>query len=185
MNSSIRDPEVVLLAGLAGGLEADYADDGDDPWEGSPFGWIKSRPSRQVGAIGEQLVAGWCASKGFDVTRSPSSEADRVINGQRVEIKFSTLWHSGVYTFQQIRDQAYDCLFCLGISPFDAHAWVLPKTILLQHVIGRMGQHTGSSGTDTAWLSFEANSPYDWMTPHGGTLSQAFEALSATPRGPH
>jgi len=150
MSRSIRDPEVALLAGIAAALEGDYADDGPDPWEGSPFAWIKTRPSRQIGAIGEQLVAGWCAAKGFDVTRSPSSEADRVISGQRVEIKFSTLWENGNYTFQQIRDQAYDYLFCLGVSPLDAHAWVLPKPLLAQHVIGHLGQHTGSAGTDTS-----------------------------------
>jgi len=174
---SISDPEVQILAGIAGALEADYAPQGADPWAGSPFAWILSRPSRQKGAIGEQLVAGWCAAKGLDVVRSPDSEADRVINGRRIEVKFSTLWQSGGYKFQQLRDQRYDFAFCLGVSPFDAHAWLLPKSVLLEHVIGHMGQHTGASGTDTAWLGFPADRPYSWMAPYGGTLADAWRAL--------
>lgn len=134
-------------------LAADYFSQADDPWAGSPFAWIKSRPSRQVGKIGEQLVAGWCAAKGFDVISVRDSEADRIINGRRVEIKFSTLWANGGYTFQQIRDQNYEYAVCLGVSPFDVHGWVIPKSVLLQHVIGKTPQHRGRAGTDTFWLN--------------------------------
>ena len=44
-----------------------------------------------------------------------------------MEIKFSTLWKSGVYKFQQIRDQEYDAMVLLGISPFSAACWIVPK----------------------------------------------------------
>lgn len=181
--TEIKDPDVQILAGIAGVLQADYAPKGADPWAGSPFAWILTRPSRQKGAIGEQLVAGWCAAKGVDVTRSHNSDADRVIHGHRVEIKFSTRWESGVYKFQQIRDQEYDHLFCLGVSPFAAHAWLIPKPLLFQHVIGHTGQHTGASGTDTAWLSFPSEKPHEWMTPYGGALGDAWRVLSRLDRG--
>lgn len=103
-----------MLATIAGTLENDYVRVGStDPWAGSPFAWIRTRPSRQVGKLGEQLVAGWCAAKGLDVTRSSNSEADRVIAGRRVEIKLATLWASGVYTLQQLRDQDYEFAVCL------------------------------------------------------------------------
>lgn len=69
----IRDPDVQLLASIAGTLHRDYVQDSDD-WEGSPFAWIKTRPSRQVGKIGEQLVAGWCAAKNLPVAPSGNSE---------------------------------------------------------------------------------------------------------------
>lgn len=123
-------------------------------------------------------MAAWCAAKGFDVVRSPDSEADRIIEGYRFEIKFSTLWKAGVYKFQQIRDQRYDYLFALGISPHDAHAWILPKTILHQEVIGRMGQHTGADATDTAWLSITLGDEHEWMEPYGGSLAVVRDVLS-------
>lgn len=105
MEYRIEDPYVRLLASVAAPLRGDYVREGAaDPWAGSPFAWIRTRPSRQVGKIGEQLVAGWCAAKGLDVVSSGDAQADRVIAGRRVEIKFSTLWESGVYKFQQIRD---------------------------------------------------------------------------------
>ena len=89
MNDSrnIADPDVRMLTGIAASLYADYEDD-DLSWAGSPFAWIKSRPSRQRGKIGEQLVAGFFAAKNFDVAKSPDSEADRIIGGVRVEISF-------------------------------------------------------------------------------------------------
>jgi hypothetical protein len=181
----VTDPEVLVLAGIAATLEPDHAPGSDDPWEGSPFKWIKSQPSTTKGKIGEQLVAGWCAAKGFDVVRSGDREADRVIEGHRVEVKLSTLWKAGVYKFQQIRDQNYDFCFCLGICPFDAHAWLLPKAVLVQHVIGHMGQHTGAAATDTAWLSFPVNRPLPWMTPYGRRLSDIRVLIEALGRGPH
>ena len=173
----IPDPEVRELAACAQLIRADYEQHGEDPWENSPFAWIKTRPSRQVGAIGEKLVAAWCAAKGFDVMKSPDSESDRIVDGHRIEIKFSTLWASGGYKFQQVRDQNYDYLFCLGISPFSAHAWLLPKSVLLDHVIGHMGQHTGATGTDTAWIGFPVGKEFEWMKPYGGSLAGVYAVM--------
>jgi hypothetical protein len=79
MARRLTDPDVRALAMISATLQAEYAAD-DLEWSGSPFAWIKSRPSRQVGTIGERLVAGWLAAKDFDVVRSPDSDADRVVN---------------------------------------------------------------------------------------------------------
>lgn len=177
--ASIADPEVRELALYAGLLRDEYVKDEPDPWRDSPFGWIKTRPSRQVGAIGERLVAAWCAAKDFDVVKSPDSEADRLIEGRRVEIKFSTLWKGGGYKFQQIRDQNYEYVFALGISPFDAHAWVIPKSVLKQYVIGHMGQHMGAIATDTSWLSVTVGEEPEWLAECGGSLGKARDLLAA------
>jgi hypothetical protein len=115
--SRIQDPEVQLLATLSATLEGDYAPEPNDPWVGSPFAWILKQPSRTKGAIAEKLVAGWCATKGFDVIRSPDSDADRVVEGHRIEIKFSTMWKTGVYKFQRIRNKAMTIAFVSACPP--------------------------------------------------------------------
>ncbi len=179
--TTISDPEVQALAAISALLEPTYRVDGD-PWAGSPFAWIRSQKSRRVGKIGEQLVSGFLAARNFDVAHTGDSQADRLINGHRAEIKFSTLWETGVYKFQQVRNQDYEFAICLGVSPFDAHCWALPKSILLQHVIGKLGQHGGAGGQDTAWISLTPDAPQPWMKPYGGRLADAINVLSSIAR---
>ena len=100
-----------------------------------------------------------------------------MIQGKRVEIKFSTLWKSGLFKFQQIRDQDYEVLVCLGLAPFDARCWVIPKAALYDFVIGHTPQHTGAGGTETFWISTSLENPESWLENHGGSLAQAFEVL--------
>lgn len=157
-------------------LANSYVGTGNDPWEGSPFAWILSRTSRQKGKIGEELVASWLTEAGFSVERSPDSEADRLINGKRVEIKLSTLWGNGTYVFQQLRDQNYDVIICIGLSPDAAHAWVMKKSEIpfseLRH------QHAGVNGSDTWWLPVNPAKIPEWLMPYGGTLEAARERLA-------
>jgi hypothetical protein len=178
--SLLEDAGFKVLAAVSASLRDELVVEGAiDPWEGSPFAWIKALPSRTKGMIGERLVANWCAGMGLDVQRSPNSDADRMIAGRRIEIKFSTLWKSGGYTFQQLRNQDYEYAILLGISPDSASCWVLPKDVAL-----RMStpQHGGASGTDTRWISFRANNPPDWIAPFGGTLSEAYSVLKTIQR---
>lgn len=180
MMNRIVDPEVQALANISAILQAEYAGE-ELAWAGSPFAWIKTRPSRQVGTIGERLVAGWLAAKGFDVARSPDSDADRLIESRRAEIKFSTLWANGGYRFQQLRDQNYEFAICLGVSPFSAHCWVIPKVVILDRWRRRDGiqsQHGGGAGTDTAWIHVVPDAQSRWITDFGGTLTSGAESLS-------
>jgi len=175
-----NDQDYRVLAGISRGLEAEYAEQGQE-WVGSPFAWIKTRPSRQVGAIGERLVAGWLAARGFNVARSGDSEADRVVENRRIEIKLSTRWANGNYKFQQLRDQRYDLVVCLGISPFAAHCWVLPKADVMRlwKVENKIpSQHGGQAGEDTAWLDVKIDSVPEWLGAYGGSLPQAIGLLS-------
>jgi len=179
MTPPIRDPQVQVLANISASLNSRYLE-GDAAWVGSPFAWIKTRPSRQEGAIGELLVAEWLGGRGLSVERAPDSDADRLVDGVRVEIKFSTLWKNGGYKFQQLRDQDYRLAVCLGISPFDAHCWILPKSLILEQwgkAQGLTSQHGGQNGTDTAWLAVAPTAIPDWLRPHGGSLEEAFTVL--------
>lgn len=177
MTNAIKDRNVKILASRSLGLEKEYVSSKKETWAGSPFAWILSCPSRQRGKIGEQLLTEWCVERGLKVFRSNNSDSDRIIEGQRIEIKFSTLWGSGAYTFQQIRDQEYDYLICLGVSPFNAHAWIMKKSQIpfknLKH------QHGGSRGRDTWWLSFKPNDPPGWLKQFGGKLSHVYKILSS------
>jgi len=180
VSGTITDPEIQALAMISATLQVDYAGE-DVAWRASPFAWIKTRPSRQVGTIGERLIAGWLAAKDFDVTRSPDSDADRLVNDHRAEIKFSTLWKSGGYKFQQLRDQNYEFAICLGVSPFDAHCWVIPKTEIIRRWRagdGIQSQHGGREGTDTAWLSVVLGAEPAWLAAYGGSLSKAAQLLA-------
>ena len=172
------DEGVREIISIAEDLSSNYRSH-DLDWIESPFAWIKALPSRTVGKVCEQLIERWCTTQNFDVSPSPDSEADRIISGLRVEIKSSTLWKSGIYKFQQLRDQAYDVVICLGISPYDVHCWILSKKMILEQWKsgGIRSQHTGSQGTDTAWLSVKPNTPQTWLTPQGGRPSDAIKVL--------
>lgn len=153
MSDNSDSREYRELVAISQTLQREYQDE-NKTWEGSPFEWIKYRPSRSIGAIGEKIVASWLALHDFNVTRSPDSDADRLIEGKRAEIKFSTLWKNGTYLFEQIRDQNYDFAIFLGVSPHDAHCWVVPKNEIIrmwkkEHLL--MPQHGGAKGNDTTW----------------------------------
>jgi hypothetical protein len=169
----MSDYEFELMKDISKQLKPEY-EANEDPWIGSPFAWILQKPSRQKGKIGEQLVERWCKANEFEVTRSPDSEADRIIENTRVEIKFSTLWtDTPSYTFQQIRDQNYSYVFCLGISPFEVHGWFIPKIALMHPKLPELGhQHGGVAGRDTMWLKFEPKNPPSWLNQYGGTLAK-------------
>lgn len=168
------------LLDISNGLKEEYLKD-NHLWDDSPFAWIKNRPSRSIGTIGERMVSKWLDMHGFKVERSPDTEADRLVEGIRTEIKFSTLWENGEYRFQQIRDQNYDILILLGISPFRAHCWVMKKQDVIdlwkvKHVIS--GQHTGQDGTETAWIRVPSHGE-TFLSPYGGELRTALERLAA------
>ena len=173
--SKITQPQGQLFVKISSKLEKRYTQTAStDPWEGSPFAWILAEASRRKGKIGEELVEEWCTANGLIVTRTGDSEADRIINGKRVEIKFSTLWEHGFYKFQQIRDQDYDYIICLGISPFEIHCWVIPKDVARQLA---PSQHRGKQGKDTAWLTVDPNSPQPVLGQYGGGLEKALELI--------
>lgn len=179
MSLKPKSLEYRALVGISQSLQAEYHRE-NTLWEDSPFAWIKLRPSRSIGAIGEAMVAAWMVMHGFDVQRSPDSQADRIIEGKRVEIKFSTLWKNGTYCFQQIRDQNYDFMVMLGISPHDAHCWVVPKVELRKlHQNGALaGQHTGHGAKETTWIRLPPDNTNQHFAPYGNGLDQALKSIS-------
>jgi hypothetical protein len=172
------------LLEIAAKLESEYTGK-KDVWGTSPFRWIRLESSKRKGAIGEKLVERWLVSNGLDVSRSPDSDADRIINGHRSEIKMSTLWETGVYKFQQLRNQNYEFAICLGLSPNDIHCWVLPKQNIMEFwgsgVIG--SQHNGNRGHETAWFSVDPDNVPNWLSPFGGTLESSINKIISLTTG--
>jgi hypothetical protein len=160
-------------------VQESYAAEGTDPWEASPFGWIKREPSRRIGAIGEQLVKAWAAHEGIRVEAASDAGHDCRLNGIPTEVKFSTRWAKGNFVFQQIRDQTYEVVALLGIEPQAVHLWIVPKEELW---LRAAGQHTGASAQDTRWLRFPASRPPDWLMTFGGTLAAARQSLEEIQR---
>lgn len=163
--------ELELLVQISNNLKSQYEGE-SNPWEGSAFAWIKGGiASRTKGKVGELLVQNFLQSQGFSVSASAGTDSDLSVDGRKVEIKLSTLWNGGFYKFQQIRQQEYDILFCLGISPNDAYAWVVAKSDIQWDTMSH--QHGGQRGTDTWWIRCEpANCPHDWLRPSDGDLSK-------------
>ena len=178
----ISDPHVETLVRFSNEIRDVYRKK-EAIWKHSPFRWIVTRPSATKGKIAEMLVSKFFAENGYVVEKSGDRQADRVIAGARVEIKMSSLWESRIYKFQQIRDQNYALLVCLGISPLEAHCWVIPKKVLMDgrnKLEGLGGQHGGKSGNDTAWLEVNPQAPQAWLKEYGGSLAEAlltFERL--------
>ena len=171
------DSEKRKIVAIAENLRSEYSSH-NSGWVGSPFAWVKTLPPGTKGKIGEQLIERWCTSQNFDVRSSPNSQSDRIINGLPVEIKFSTLWQTGIYKFQQLRDQVYDIVICLGLSPHDIHCWVLSKDVILeQWGSGKIGQHGGGKAKETAWITVKPKSPQTWLTPQYGRPADAIKVL--------
>lgn len=170
---AVDDPNLAKFVQITQAVSKEYAASLEG-WSGSPFAWILTLPSRARGAAGEKIVDSWLTDNGFSVRPAAHSGCDRIVNGVNIEIKFSTLWKSGGYKFQQLRDQDYTSVFCLGISPANVHAWLIPKSVAWENAIP---QHGGSLGTDTKWLGFQADNPPQWMSKYGGSLSEALGVL--------
>lgn len=142
-----------------------------EDWDESPFLWLRRLNSRSKGAAGEMLAEEWLTNRARLAVSAPTSTGhDRLVEGHAVEIKLSTLWRDGWYSFQQLRDQDYEFALLLGISPSDASMWLVPKSIVLEHA---EPQHGGSAGTETRWLRFRAAAPPAWMASYGGDLQRA------------
>jgi hypothetical protein len=122
------------------------------------------------------IVESWLDGLGFEVRPPSNSGHDRTVSQVKVEIKFSTLWAGGEYVFQQLRDQDYEFVVLLGVSPSTAHAWAVPKAEAFARAVP---QHGGAAGRDTKWLRIRADAPPSWMAPFGGDLEAAVPVLVA------
>ncbi len=161
------DAEYLMLAASITYLQAEF--EKSDAWNDSPFEWILNLSPRQKGMIGRQIVIGWCKAKGFSVEKPKDSGELLNINGHKVAIKFSTLWKNKIYKFQQIRKEEYEYILCFGLSPIEAHCWIVERDYAIDNATP---QHKSEY-----WIGFKPSTPPAWIKNCGGSLGQAYEVL--------
>ena len=165
--------DFIMLAATASYLREELEAE-NDPWENSPFEWILKLPPRKKGKLGGNLIASWLAGKGMQLESTRDASETIRINGLQFAIKFSTIWTTGVYKFQQIRAKGYDYVICLGISPFDAHCWVFDRKFAIEHA---KPQHFQDKKIVDYWMEINPLEPKEEIRDCGGTLDQAYRIL--------
>jgi site-specific DNA-methyltransferase (adenine-specific) len=161
--------DFVILAAASVQLQSEQED--SEFWNGSPFEWVLQMSARQKGKIGRQLLSLWLEKKGILTDKSKDASENLIIGSKKYAIKFSTLWSSGIYKFQQIRKDGYDSVICFGISPNTAHCWVIEKNHVLEYADA---QHKG--GVEY-WISIDPDNPKEWVKNCGGSLDDAYRIL--------
>ena len=162
-----RGPLVVpptALVSAAAAAAFQYVD--TDEWHDSPFAKIRNLPAASRGKAAVSMVENLLHQTGFRVAPRRSSGHDCLVEGRTVRVKLSTLWRSGLYTFQQIRNEDYEIMFLLGLSPQEGHAWVVSRAVALS-----------LAGHPTAWIAFPPHDPPEPLLSAGGSLSALAPAL--------
>lgn len=150
-----------------------------DPWEHSPYRWVKELPPRSRGRAAALIIHRWLAAHGHLPAHPSTAGHDLTAAGTDIAVKLSTRWDNGTYVFQGLRATGYETLALLGLSPDRAHLWFLPRALALQHAAA-----TGGQG---AWLTLDADQPPSWAAQYGGDPQDAITALTAElprPGGP-
>lgn len=165
----IATPDFEMLASLAMYIRNDIEEQ-SEMWESSPFSWVTQLAAAKKGKLGRNLIASWCAAKGLKISYPKDIKASLIINGYRVATKFSTLWSEGSYKFQQIRNDGYDYLICLGISPSEAHCWIFNREYIINKA---KPQHKGAD----FFLTINPETPPEWANKGGGSLDKVYQIL--------
>lgn len=150
-----------------------------DMWEGSPFAWLRSLPTARRSLAGVGLCEMLLRGAGFDPRPKSSHGHDRMVNGFSVKVKFSTLWASGTYTFQQVPVDGFDVMVLLGVHPRGVHAWMVTKRTLVDALRAASQSELG--------LLVDPDAPEAWLGS-GGSPEEFFArapVLLGDPSEPH
>lgn len=142
-------------------------------WVGSPYASLRDLKPIPKSKTARSMLVSWLASIGIVATAHNAwGNTALILPGNRLAVvKCSMRWHEGSYRFQQIRDWEYEAALLLGISPEQAHLWIVPRAVLLAHSVP---QHAAYS----RMLTFPADAHPRWLRQYGGSLEEA-EAILA------
>lgn len=143
-----------------------------DPWQDSPYRWLKNLPSVSRGRAATSLLATWLAESGV-VLASDRRAGSRGLHlgAHPVVVKVSTEWSDGSLVFQGIRVGPHEIFALLGLHPRAAQLWLVPASAAFQHADPR------------GWLTVPAGPPPDWMDEHGGDPTRALHLARQLTQG--
>jgi len=156
---------------------------GEDPYANSLFLPLKQKASRTKGTEFEKIAEWHLQSLGYQVTRAHSSDYDRLVDTQRVEIKGSFIWaECNTFRLQQIRlDQEYDYLIFLAVYPDRVEYYTCTHAdataaLRVQDDRGRFihNQHGGNSVDSGTFFIDDLPENIPWFKP----LASGFPAPS-------
>ena len=141
---------------------------------GTDLNFVRSLSSSSFGAHGRRELLSFLFKHGFKLgEKERGVPYHAMINGKEIVIKISTIWKGGKsYVFQQIKEDGWDYLLCLGISPEYDHLWIMSS----EGIDKIPGQHTGAGAKETKWIHI---SPEEMKPDYleGGTLEEGLEAI--------
>ncbi len=155
------DEQYLMLAASITHLQEAFEE--NNPWYNSPFEWVLDANRQQKSLIVSRLFETWCKHNGFSFEKLGDAEDLCIINGYQIAVKFCMLLDDGMYRFQPIRNDDYDYVLCIGISPEQAHGWVFER----EAVIGKSIYSETSDQIHVNPKSLDA-----WLSDCGGSLGQ-------------
>ncbi len=153
-------------------------------WRDSDLRWIKDISSpKQLSKILRSFLLKMIVKGNFQSIEEKTQSRKHIIliNDINFQIKTSTIWQGEKkrhYKFQQIRKNNYEILICFGLSPYEAHCWVIKKDCIIDDDKEWIDDRTiGQHGKNSRWLIIDPDAVADWLQPLGGDLHEALAVL--------
>lgn len=177
-NIKVQDKEFLFFAKTSSDLQENL-EKKSNQWKGSPFEWITELPPRTKGKIAREMLIKWLNWKGIELEKLSDSSETIIINNHEYALKFSTLWQSGTYMFQQIKRDGPFFIICFGLSPVKLHLWIINSNLAIEY---GNPQHKGADNSEY-WISIDPKEIPDWIKQYGDDFNSAISIIKSHRKG--
>lgn len=136
------------------------AEEEDPRYLDSPFRYLKQLHAKQKGQRYEQITESVIRKLGYTVSKPVNTDHDRIVNGEKVEIKGSTLnKRTAHFSFLQIRpDQDYDRIYFVMFYPQEMVILEMTKAKVLENIQqGHFKKQHGGNRADSGTYLYYGN----------------------------
>lgn len=124
----------------------------------SPFRYLKQLHAKQKGKRYEEITESVLKRIGYKVSKPESTDYDRIVDGEKVEIKGSTL-NKGTdnFSFLQIRpNQDYDLMYFSMFYPNEFVIMAMTKEQIKENIDKKVfkNQHGGKKGNSGTYCYY-------------------------------